>query len=207
MTYLPRTSFLVRYSYVSTKKPSCFQRPAVLHCFCALVSLVSILHTVSFAQVANSLCDRNAVSFQRHSCTSELQAEKDAKAIIKQRQAQLVSDRRFTKGAKGEALAQVSAVRLHIQCVLRFALTLLCCAVRVSLGGESPVVPVGSGDAKSTASGMQCFFCELCVLGFPLHRSKTSTHVARISSRVLCACAKNIFRFPSGVSESIRGTS
>ena len=62
MTYLPRTSFLVRYSYVSTKNPSCFQRPAVLHCFCALVSLVSILHTVSFAQVANSLCDRNAVS-------------------------------------------------------------------------------------------------------------------------------------------------
>ena len=64
---------------------------------------------MSFAQVANSLCDRNAVSFQRHSCTSELQAEKDAKAIIKQRQAQLVSDRRFTKCAKGEALAQVSA--------------------------------------------------------------------------------------------------
>ena len=66
------------------------------------ISLVSIPHTVSFAQVANS-------PFQRHPCTSELQADKDAKATIKQRQAQLVSDRRFTKGAKGEALAQVSA--------------------------------------------------------------------------------------------------
>ena len=49
-------------------------------------------------------------------------------------------------------------------CVVRFSLTLLCCAVCVSLGGESPTAPgrVDSGDAKSTAKGMQCVCATRC---------------------------------------------